>query len=268
MCGIVCGSLCPRFDRHHRVSSVVLAKAAREHPGQPLGERARIRRAIAVEHARLVEQQARGVFLERALVLAQRGKRDDELVPRIDLQDRLRHAIVSRPAPARSFSSWRSGPNSGATRQTALSVSRSEARTSATSSPSVSLMKVRKFVTASSVSGAGSGLASTRGISARSAAPCVTDLNGLPSNASAGRDPEAVDRIGQQQHLDAAGAESFQMRRGLEAVDVVAREVVDRGLVLLERADIVLQAPPAHRRTAVVLKRARASSASRRSKSS
>jgi hypothetical protein len=35
------------------------------------------------------------------------------------------------------------------------------------------------------------------------------------------------------------------MRRTFEPRDVVAGEVVDRGLVLLERADVVLEAPPA-----------------------
>src|SRR6516165_2270609 len=46
-------------------------------------------------------------------------------------------------------------------------------------------MKARKSVTALSVSGAPSCLASRRGMSAKSAAPCVTDLNGLPSNDGA-----------------------------------------------------------------------------------
>src|SRR5215510_7072862 len=46
-------------------------------------------------------------------------------------------------------------------------------------------MKARKSVTALSVSGAGSCLASRRGMSAKSAAPWVTDLKGLPSNDGA-----------------------------------------------------------------------------------
>ena len=140
------------------------------------------------------------------------------------------------PAPASIFSSWRSGPSSGATRQTALSVRRSEARTSDTASPSVALTKAMKSVTASLTSRRR--LVARRrgsGISARSAAPCVTDLNGLPSKLGAGRDPEAVDRIGQQQHLDAAGAEAFELGRGFEPREVVAGEIVDRGLVLLQR---------------------------------
>ena len=54
---------------------------------------------------------------------------------------------------------------------------------------------------------------------ARSAAPCVIDLNGLPSKSMRGGHPEAVDRVGQQQHLDAAGAKPFELRRGLEPLE-------------------------------------------------
>jgi hypothetical protein len=40
------------------------------------------------------------------------------------------------------------------------------------------------------------------------------------------RHPEAVDGIGQQQHLDAAGAEAFEIRRGFEPSNVVPGEVI------------------------------------------
>ena len=34
----------------------------------------------------------------------------------------------------------------------------------------------------------------------------------LAVEAERGRDPEGIDRIGQQQHLDAAGTETFELR--------------------------------------------------------
>src|SRR5262249_51903875 len=60
--------------------------------------------------------------------------------------------------------------------------------------------------------------------------------------------PEAVNRIRQQKNLDAACAEAFEMGRGFEAVDVVAHQMIDRGLVLFERRDIVFETSPCARR--------------------
>src|SRR5262249_60946915 len=59
---------------------------------------------------------------------------------------------------------------------------------------------------------------------------------------------EAVDRIAKQKPLDAACADPFQMWRGLEAGDIVTREIVDRGLVFFERREVVFQASPCARR--------------------
>src|SRR5262249_23882785 len=59
-----------------------------------------------------------------------------------------------------------------------------------------------------------------------------------------GSHPEAVDRIRQQENLDAACAEPLQMGRSFEASDVVTREIVDRGLVLFERRDVIFQTTP------------------------
>src|SRR5262249_23064913 len=56
--------------------------------------------------------------------------------------------------------------------------------------------------------------------------------------------PEAVDRIGKQKHLDAAGAEPFQMWRGFEASDVVAQDMVAGGRVRSERPDLVFETSP------------------------
>jgi hypothetical protein len=75
----------------------------------------------------------RGVVLETLLVRAEAGETMSGwrgFTSRIGFA-----AVVMRPAPASSRLSWRSGPCSGATRQTALSVSRSETRTSATRLP-------------------------------------------------------------------------------------------------------------------------------------
>src|SRR6202161_1506307 len=90
----------------------------------------------------------------------------------------------SRPCAASIFSSWRSGPNSGAIRQATLSVRRSDARTSATSSPSVCLKKANNVATSPDAS-AGAFAPSARAIDLMSGAPRLTDLTGLPSKPAA-----------------------------------------------------------------------------------
>src|SRR5262249_61354130 len=62
------------------------------------------------------------------------------------------------------------------------------------------------------------------------------------------RPPDAVARIRQEETLDAAGGESFQMGGGFEASDVVAHEVVDRGLVRFERREVIFETSPGARR--------------------
>ena len=58
-------------------------------------------------------------------------------------------------------------------------------------------------------------------------------------------DPAVTQKLstgsGKQQDLDATGPEAFELRRGLKACEIGAGHVVDRSLVLLERADIVLE---------------------------
>ena len=106
-------------------------------------------------------------------------------------------------------------------------------RTSATASPSVSLTKASSGRDRAAITSAAAWPPppSASGTVAMSAAPCVTDLNGLPSKPDRRLHPERVDGVGQQQHLDAARPEAFQMRAGLQPRGVVAHEVPDRRLV-------------------------------------
>ena len=67
-----------------------MQRAARKHAREPIGERPRIRRPVAVKKPRLVEQELHRIFLEGALAIAKFGERDDEFMPRIHLEDRLR----------------------------------------------------------------------------------------------------------------------------------------------------------------------------------
>ncbi len=92
---------------------LALAQAPRDQPRQALGEAFRVARPLAVEHARLVEEQMRGVLLERILVRcrappAKRTRLWRGLISRIGLA-----ADITRPEPCSSFSSERSGPCSG-----------------------------------------------------------------------------------------------------------------------------------------------------------
>src|SRR6516162_3375181 len=70
-----------------------LAETSRQDPRQSLAEHPCIRWAVAVEHARFIEQQMRGIPLEGQILIAQRSERYDDVVPRVDFQDRLRGAL-------------------------------------------------------------------------------------------------------------------------------------------------------------------------------
>ena len=59
------------------------------------------------------------------------------------------------------------------------------------------------------------------------------------------RHPELVDRVGQQQHLDAAGPEALELRRGLDRLQIVAGDGVDRLLAVLHALQVFGQAGPA-----------------------
>src|SRR5215831_5340299 len=67
----------------------LLAETARQQAAQPIAERPCIRRGLAVEHARLIEQEVRVILLESQVVFAQRRECHDDRVARVDFQDRL-----------------------------------------------------------------------------------------------------------------------------------------------------------------------------------
>src|ERR1700746_357453 len=77
------------------LSRRALAQPLLKHTREPRRESAGVRRALAVEHPRFVEQQMRRVLLHGALVVAERAERDHKLMTRIDFQDRLRSASQS-----------------------------------------------------------------------------------------------------------------------------------------------------------------------------
>src|SRR3546814_16585676 len=54
--------------------------------------------------------------------------------------------------------------------------------------------------------------------------------------------PELVDRIGQRQDLDAAGAEALELRTLLQCPDLLAADRVDRILPLDHAADVIGEA--------------------------
>src|SRR5690606_29779071 len=56
--------------------------------------------------------------------------------------------------------------------------------------------------------------------------------------------PEAVHLIGQQQHVDAAGTEAFELRRGRQTIEIASYRIIDGGLIVLQAGDIVLQRTP------------------------
>src|SRR5256885_7663794 len=89
-CDISCLSCCPL---RHDLSGGVLAEAARQDARQSIAEHPGVRRAVAVEHARFIEQQMRGILLEGQIAIPQRGERNDNVVTRVDLQDRLPRAL-------------------------------------------------------------------------------------------------------------------------------------------------------------------------------
>ena len=59
--------------------------------------------------------------------------------------------------------------------------------------------------------------------------------------------PEGVDRIGQQQHLDAARAGGLELGIGFHPLRALADEIVDLGLVGLEVGDVLLERAQAAR---------------------
>ena len=131
---------------------------------------------------------------------------------RIDLENRLRD--VAEPA---MFGKHPLEPAVGTAicrdEASALSARRSEARTPATTFSSVCCMKASSVATSAvGASAAGAAAPSASGMVLMSAAPWVHRFERLTIEAERGRDPEGIDRIGQQQDLDAAGAKAFELR--------------------------------------------------------
>ena len=163
------------------------------------------------------------------------GEIGDVVVARIGLGARQRlHQRVThvqfenwleRPAPvlprqqARQLAVESAAP---ATRQAALSVSRCDARTSDTRSPSDVLHGGDDRVSSSLLSDFGSSAARRP---CRAAARGEIDfalaqrLQRLAVELAGHRGPQRVDRIGQQQHLDAAGARRLELRIGLQPLE-------------------------------------------------
>src|SRR5262249_331362 len=64
-------------------------KASPHQAGQPIAKLLGVQRTIAFEHARLIKEKMRHVLLELPARVAQPGNREDDIVPRIDLEDWL-----------------------------------------------------------------------------------------------------------------------------------------------------------------------------------
>ncbi len=166
-------------------------------------------------------------------------ERGDQRMAQVDLEDRLRHrAAVLLREEALQHAVARSPP---ATRHEALEVSRCEARTSATRSPSASLIgRDRRGLIRF-------GARPSRPPCRRQPDQAEIDialaqrLQRLAAEIDRRRGPERVHGIGQQQHLDAACFRRLQLRVGLQPLDAVADEIIDLGLVRPEVVNILPQ---------------------------
>src|SRR5499433_4603842 len=70
-----------------------LAETSRQDARQSIAEHPCVRGAVAVEHARFIEEKVGSILLESQIVIAQRRERHDNVVTRVDFQDRLRGAL-------------------------------------------------------------------------------------------------------------------------------------------------------------------------------
>ena len=70
-------------------------------------------------------------------------------------------------------------------------------------------------------------------------------LEGLAAEVQRQGGPERVDRIAQQQHLDAALARCFELGIGLEPLRALAGKVINLGLIGLQIGDIIFERPVA-----------------------
>ena len=191
------------------------------------------------------------------------GNRRHQRMAHVDLEDRLGDgaAVLLRQQPLQ----LRSRPWPPATRQDALVVSRCEARTSDTRSPSVSLITAMVAASSAPDGSLFFGLVVEQRDQPEIDIALAQRFQRLAAEIERRRGPERIDRIGQQQHLDAAGGGRFQLGIGLQPLDAVADEIIDLGLVRLEVSTYCFSERFS---PAVVVKRDSASSFSRRSKSS
>ena len=223
----------------YSVAAIGLRSDAPQHqPIEPAGERRRILRQFAVEDLRLLQQQQRQIASARpsaAAIAATSGWR--MLISRIGFVTAPRFCCASMRSSARSR------PSPPATRHDALVVSRCDARTSDTRSPSASL--ITAMIAASSAAGLSLSFSPELVVEQRDQTEIDVALaqrfQRLAAEIERRRGPERVDRIGQQQHLDAARLGRFELRVRLQALDAVADQIIDLGLVRLEVLDILLQ---------------------------
>ena len=157
------------------------------------------------------------------------------------LSSRIGLAPLPRFWRASRRSSSRSRPCALATRQAALSVSRCEARTSETCSPNASLTALMTAGRPRSEAGFCSAAWSSSGTSAEIDVALAQRPQRLAVEVLRHHRPEGVDRIGQQQDLDAARPRRLELGIGFQPLDALAHEIVDLGLVGLEVGDILLE---------------------------
>ena len=195
-----------------RLSLSTLAHALSQHAREAIGKQFRIRRPVALQHPRLVEQQMRRVLLQRPLVFAERRERDHKLMSRIDLQDRLRRRV--QPACSRQQLFQR--PVGACIRSNQADRTVGEPVRGAHFGDRVAervlhesqkvldrIMQLRRRY-----------LLRVEQRNERQIGRALGHrFERFALEPKASHDPEAVDRVRQQQNLDAAGAEALEMGR-------------------------------------------------------
>ena len=189
------------------------AQSASHQPREPRGKRLGVGRTLAVEHAGFVIEKVRGVFLEGAVAVAKARQRHDQVVARIDLQHRFRARYAAAGAREQLFQ-----------RAVRPALGRDEAdRTvgeavgGAHVGHGVAQRELHKGDETGDRLVASGRLFFLLVVEQRDQREIRRALGRRAERLAVERrivgDPEAVDDVGQQQHLDAAGAEAFEMRR-------------------------------------------------------
>ena len=154
----------------------------------------------------------RRVLLQRPLVFAERRERDHKLVPRIDLQDRLRRRVqpacsrqqlFQRPVGARIRSNQADRAVGEPVRGAHFGHRVAERNLHESQKVLDRIMQLRRRR-----------LLRIEQRNERQIGRALGHrFERFALEPKARHDPEAVDRVRQQQNLDAAGAEAFEMRR-------------------------------------------------------